>query len=80
MKEIQKSLKKLELRERKIAESLIEKLISLNWIGLDIAKLKGTTDLFRVRKGHLRIIFKYKNDQVNIIAIDRRSEKTYKKF
>lgn len=80
MDEIQKSLKKLSAKERKIVEEIIERLISLNWLGLNIARLKGTPDIYRVRKGRLRIIFRHKDNQIDILTIDRRSEKTYRKY
>lgn len=46
--------------------------------GLDIKQLKGHTDLFRVRKGHLRIVYRKTTTEFLIVRIDRRNEKTYK--
>lgn len=80
MDKIEKNLKKLSLKERKQLERVVERLIKLNWIGLDIIKLKGSTNLFRARSGRMRIIFKYMNNQVDILEIERRSEKTYRNF
>ena len=79
MPDLKKLLSKLNKVERKTAEFLIEKIISLNWRGLDIKKLKGYHNIFRARKGKLRILFKTdKNKDIYILAVERRSEKTYK--
>lgn len=77
------SLKKLLLRfkkeERIVLENLIERIFSLDWRNLDIKKLKGYQNVFRLRKGKLRIIYHLMNDkEVNILAIERRSDNTYK--
>ena len=48
--------------------------------GLQVAKLKGRQDIFRVRKGRLRIIYRQSGTSTDILAIERRSEKTYKDF
>lgn len=78
MPTLKKLLSKFNQEDRKILEFLIDKIISLNWQGLDIKKLQGYQDIFRLRKGKIRIIFyKYKVD-ISIINIKRRSEKTYK--
>ena len=47
--------------------------------GLGHKKLKGRDDIFRVRKGSLRII--YRTDakgKIFVLAIERRREDTYK--
>ena len=61
-----------------ILELLIDKIISLNWGSLDIKKLKGYQDIFRLRKGKLRIIFIKIGKNINIINIEHRKETTYK--
>lgn len=78
MPTLRKLLSKFNQEDREVLESLIEKIISLDWRGLDIKKLQRYQDMFRLRKGRLRIIFyKYKID-IHIIDIERRNEKTYK--
>lgn len=76
------TLKKLLLRfnqeERITLEILMEKIISLNWRGLDIKKLQGYEDIFRLRKGKIRIIFYKHKIDISIVNIERRNEKTYK--
>lgn len=77
MPTLKKLLSKFDKEERIILEMLLEKIISLNWRGLDIKKLQGYEDIFRLRKGKLRIIFIKNNKTVSILSIERRSDKTY---
>ncbi|MEK7086645.1 MAG: type II toxin-antitoxin system RelE/ParE family toxin [Patescibacteria group bacterium] len=78
MPNLKKILSKFSKGERKIIEGLIETISSLNWNKLDVKKLKGHQDIFRVRKGDIRIIYRMDNKKIFILAIERRSEKTYK--
>lgn len=78
MPNLKKLLSKLDKEEREITESLIEKIISLNWRKLDIKKLKGHQNIFRVRKGKIRIIFAKDKKDIFILAIERRRESAYK--
>ncbi|MEX0877433.1 MAG: hypothetical protein WDZ40_01055 [Candidatus Spechtbacterales bacterium] len=78
MPPLRKLLSKFNKEERIILEKLIEKIISLDWRDLDVKKLKGHNSLFRVRKGQFRIIFIKTNDNISILAIERRNDNTYK--
>lgn len=78
MPTLNKLLSKFSIEDRKILESAIVKIISLNWYNLDIKKLKEYQDIFRFRKGKLRILFTKNNNIVRIINIERRRETTYK--
>lgn len=78
MDKIEKALKKLSGKERQKIRTILERLKLNDLSGLDIKKLKDHDDIYRVRSGDLRIIYCAKNDQINILAIERRSEKTYK--
>lgn len=69
---------KFSTNERKTIETLIETIISLDWKNLDIRKLKGYQNIFRVRKGDIRIILTKEQKDVFILSIDRRNENTYK--
>ena len=75
---LKKLLSRFNLEDRIILEFLIAKTISLNWQGLDIKKLKGYQNIFRLRKGKLRIIFIKNNKYIRIINIEHRKETTYK--
>ena len=78
MPSLKKLLSRFNKEERKIIEFLIEKIISLDWRNLDIKKLRGHQDIFRVRKAKIRIIFAKDKKEIFIITIERRREDTYK--
>ena len=80
MDKISKAIKKLSPKERRQTKELLLKIESEDFAGLDLKKLKDQKDIFRVRRGDLRIIFNRKNGVVTILTIERRSEDTYKKF
>ena len=78
MPSLKKLLSRFDKEEREIIEFLIEKIISLNWRNLDIKKLRGHQNIFRARKGKIRIIFAKDKKEIFIITIERRREDTYK--
>lgn len=75
---IKKLLAKLSPKERELVKLLILRISLDDVKGLDIKQLKGHTNLFRVRKGQLRIVYRKSQKQFLIVRVDRRSEKTYK--
>jgi len=75
---IQKALDKFSEKEKKIVKDLFQKIKIGKAIGLDIKKLKGYGNIFRIRKGKIRIIYRVENDQIFILAVERRNEGTYK--
>ncbi len=75
---IEKALKKLTEKERKAAKSILIKIQKEKTGDLDIKKLKGRNDIFRVRKGRIRIVFRKNNENISILFIERRSDKTYR--
>ncbi|MDQ5969598.1 MAG: hypothetical protein QG593_115 [Patescibacteria group bacterium] len=75
---IKKILAKLTLKEREIVKLLILRIKLDDIEGLNISQLKGHTDLFRVKKGRIRIVYRKNEAKVLIVQIDRRNEKTYK--
>ena len=78
MKNLDKELNKFSVRERKEIKSLLEKILKQSFKGVDCRKLKGFKDLFRVRKGRIRIIFRLESQNPTILTIERRREDTYK--
>lgn len=81
MNEIEKMLLKFTDEERAIYRMIIKKLEERNIIGLDIKKLKGFKDIYRVRKRKVRIIYRYGDDgHIKVLTLDRRSENTYRNF
>ncbi len=59
---------------------VIDLILSNDLTGLDIKKLKGHADLFRVRVGRYRIIFREIDEQNMIIDIDKRDDQTYREY
>ncbi len=57
MDRISKFLRKLDAEQRSEVEKIIARIVAGDFSGLDIKKLKGKYDEFRVRKGDIRIIF-----------------------
>jgi len=49
-----------------------------NLKGYDLKKLKGRKDVYRVRKGIMRIIVLHNDKQTKILGIEHRSTGTYK--
>jgi mRNA-degrading endonuclease RelE of RelBE toxin-antitoxin system len=77
MDAIKKALKKLTEKERGRVKEILMKLASGKTQGLDIKKLKGRDDIFRARKGDIRIIYRKHNGTVSVLLIERRTEGTY---
>lgn len=81
MDKIEKILSKLSTKEKEVVKYILDKLRENNLLGLNIQKLKEQEDIFRIKKGNIRIIYrKTVSDRVFILAIERRTEKTYKNF
>lgn len=78
MDKIDKGLEKLIPKDREKIKDILKTLQSGRFDNLDIKKLKGTADIFRIRKGNLRIIYQIRDNQVFILKIGRKNEKTYK--
>lgn len=78
MNRIEKALRRLTPKERGRIREVLRQLQAGNAHKLDIKKLRGREDIFRVRKGDLRILYRTGGDQIFVLAIERRSEKTYR--
>lgn len=77
MDRIEKALVKLTPKERTWVRQILRRLIAGDTKGLNIKKLKGREDIFRVRKGTIRIIYRAVKNGIFILAIEHRSEDTY---
>lgn len=78
MDRVSKSLRKLDPKTRAEIETVISQIIRREFSGLDIKKLKGASRVFRVRVGPIRIVYVDDGITVTVLAIERRSEKTYR--
>ncbi len=77
MDAIEKALKKFTTKEKERVKEMLAKLASGKTQGLDIKKLRGREDVFRLRKGDVRIVYRKSGEAIFILLIERRSEKTY---
>lgn len=75
---IKKLLAKLGKKDAELIKLLLLRIKLDDTIGLDIKRLQGHPDLFRVRKGRLRIIYRKTTTDFLLLRIDLRNEKTYK--
>ena len=79
MDRINKFLKSLSLSRRKEIRVLVERILKKDLINLDCKKLRGFSDIYKVRQGKIRIIFQKNIKEKNmIIVIKNRKEGTYK--
>lgn len=77
MDKIAKALKKLTNEEKEAVKIILTKINLFNFSGLDIKKLRGHKDIFRVRKGKIRIIYRLNNKKIFILTIERKNDNTY---
>ncbi len=77
MDKISKILSKLTSKEKDQIKNIIKALQMGRFDNLDIKKLKGASDIFRVRKGNIRVIYQIRNNQTFILKVGRRKETTY---
>jgi mRNA-degrading endonuclease RelE of RelBE toxin-antitoxin system len=77
MERIDKILRALKTDERERVMFCLEKILANDISLLDIKKLKGQKYFYRVRTGNLRIIFTKKENDIRLVAIERRSDNTY---
>jgi len=76
---IEKALKKLLAKERSAIKKILLLIKDGKTESLDIKKLKGRDDIYRVRKGSLRIFLRKYDGKWLLLAIERRSDTTYNK-
>jgi mRNA interferase RelE/StbE len=78
MDKISKALKKLSSAERKALKKILLTLDKGQYLNLDLKKLKGYKDIYRIRHGHFRIIFKVDGVVIKILTLEKRNDNTYK--
>lgn len=78
MDRIDKALARLSPKEREWVRDILMRIKKDRLDDLDIKKLKGRNDIFRIRKGNIRIIYRIANKKIFLLAIERRNDNTYK--
>lgn len=77
--QINKTLLKMSEKERAHIKEVVAMIVQGNLKGLDVKKLKGYDNAYRVREGVWRIIFRViRAGEAEVISITRRSEATYR--
>lgn len=75
---IEKFLRKLNSRRRKILGGTLLRMTRGNFEGLHVKKLEGFANRYRVRKGDIRIKYSLdKNNKAAEIEIEWRGDTTY---
>lgn len=77
---VEKELRKLSSLERKKLEEILSAIQGRKFGHLQIKKLKGHENIYRIRKGDMRIIFHKDEKNIFILAVERRSDTTYNDF
>lgn len=77
MKKIDKFQSKLSPKIREKVNDCLLKIKERNFENLDLKKLQGFENLYRVRIGQIRIVFSWKGNDTEIITIDNRNDNTY---
>jgi len=80
MDKIEKALNKLSSGEREKLKKIFIQIDKKDFQNLDLKKLKGRNDVFRIRKSNIRVIFRKIDNSIKILSIERRSSKTYNKI
>lgn len=75
---IQKALSRFSAKEKDWVNNLLLQIKNKKMDSLDFKKLKGRDDVYRVRKGNIRIIYRVDEDEIYLLAIERKNEGTYK--
>lgn len=78
MHKIDKFLARLDADRREKVLAIVEGINKGNFSGLDMRKLQGSSDVYRVRVGRVRIKFAMNVSGVRIFSIDNRGENTYR--
>ncbi len=80
MNKLQKAIAKLPKEHKTTFSLLMVRLLSRDFLGLNITQLKGKKDIYRLRHGKLRVIFHMHKDELLVLQVGLRSEKTYRDF
>lgn len=76
---VEKFLKKLDAKHSVVIARILDRILRGDFEFLDMKKLEGSLNQYRIRKGNIRIQFSLdKNGNAIEIAVDWRNEGTYK--
>ncbi len=79
MDKISKTLAKLTAKEKEIVAQIFAKIQTGKTSELDLKKLRGYDDIYRVRFGQWRIIYRTDSQgKIFLVSFDRRNDHTYR--
>ncbi len=78
--QIKKFLAKLSRTELNSVQALLIDIENNELGHLDVKPLKGHKNIYRVRKGRIRVLFFAKKGEIRILSIGRCDEQTYRDF
>ena len=79
MDKISKFLNKLSQKELTAVKDVLVKIKKGETANLDMKKLKGADNFFRIRKGDIRIIYRInEKEEIILLNIERKNDNTYK--
>ncbi|MFA5134159.1 MAG: hypothetical protein WC459_05155 [Patescibacteria group bacterium] len=74
---IAKALSRFFQKEKEFVKNLLLKIYKRDVAGLNLKKLKGRNDIYRIRKRKIRIVYKIDEKQIYLLAIERRCEHSF---
>ncbi len=77
MNKLDKFLSKIDKKTRIILEEIILLIVAGEISMLDLKKLRGMNNIYRVRVGKIRVIFEHTKTGNKIRSISNRDENTY---
>jgi len=80
MDKIDKFLRKLTKAESTLLIKVIADILEQKTDRYDVKKLKGCRDIYCIRIGNKRIIFRQLLDDIEVLDVSLRNEKTYKDY
>ena len=79
MDKISKTLAKLTVKEKETIAEIFAKIQTGKVAGLDLKKLKGYDDIYRVRFGKWRVIYRTDDKgKIFMVSFDWRNDNTYR--
>lgn len=78
--QISKYISKLSKKEKDTCNKIMDDIFADNITLYDVKKLFGHTDIYRIRKGDIRVIFRKNEYHIRILKIANRDENTYKNY
>lgn len=77
---IVKAFQKLSPKQQLVFKRLFLDIKNRAIDSYDVKQLKGHKNIFRIRKGEYRVIFLMDKENIDILALEKRNEKTYRDF